>query len=91
MKLQVIGLERKTGTYENKETGKVYDFDNYNFHCVGRHMSVLGNCVREVKLKVTDAAGLIADIGGDINQIIGHTVDFDFGAYGKVTNYELVQ
>lgn len=91
MKLQVIGYERKTGTFENKETGKTYPFDNFNLHCIGRHMSVAGNCVREVKLKVSDAAQLIADIGGDINQIVGRWIDFDFGAYGKVTNYELVQ
>lgn len=90
MKLQVIGIQRKTGQFTNKDNGITYDFDNFNFHCVGKSMEVTGNCVREVKIKVSDAAGLIAEIGGDPNNLLGHTIDFEFGGYGKVINYELV-
>lgn len=91
MKLQVIGIERKTGTFENKDTGKTYDYDNFNLHCVGKNMKVSGQCVREVKLKVPEAAELVAAVGGDANQIVGHVVDFEFGSYGKVVSYDLVK
>lgn len=91
MKLQVIGIERKTGTFENKESGKSYPYDNYNLHCVGKNMKVRGQCVREVKLKVADAAELVAAVGGDADQIVGRIIDFEFGAYGKVISYDLVK
>lgn len=91
MKLQVIGIQRKTGTFKNKDSGKTYDYDNFNLHCVGKDMDVTGQFVREVKLKASAAAELIADCGGKPDGIVGHTVDFEFGSYGKVTNYELVK
>ena len=91
MKLQVIGIERKTGTYDNKDTGKSYPYDNFNLHCVGKNMKVHGQSVREVKLKVADAAELVAAVGGNSEQLVGRTVDFVFGSYGKVVSYEMVK
>lgn len=91
MKLQVIGIERKTGSYTNPDSKQTYNYDNFILHSVGKNMDVTGQCVREVKLKAAAAAELIADCGGDPAKIVGHTVDFDFGSYGKVTNYELVK
>lgn len=91
MKMQVVGIQRKAGTFENRETKKSYDYDNYNLHCVGKDIEVGGQCVRVVKLKASAAADLIAACGGKPEQIIGHTVDFEFGRYDKVTNYELVK
>ena len=91
MKLQIIGIQRKTGTFQNKETGKTYDYDNFNLHCVGKSMKVSGQCVREVKLKSSDAAELIAECGGKPEQIVGHTVDFEFTNFGAVDAYELVK
>ena len=91
MKLQVIGIERKTGTFQNKDSGMSYDYDNFNLHCVGKNMKVHGQAVREVKLKVPDAAELVAAVGGNSDQIVGRIVDFEFGAYGKVVSYDLVK
>jgi len=91
MKLRVIGVQRKSGTFKNPDTGKSYDYDNLNLHCVGSHMDVYGDCVREVKLKISNAAELVAAVGGKVENIIGHVVDFEFGSYSKVVNYELVE
>ena len=91
MKLQVIGIQQKAGTYQNKDNGKSYDYNNYILHCVGKSMKVAGQCVREVKLKVADAGELVAAVGGKPEQLIGHTVDFEFSNYGGVEAYELVK
>ena len=91
MKLHVIGIQRKTGTYTNQDNGKTYDYDNFNLHCIGKSMKVAGQCVREVKLKAADAAELIAAVGGKPEQVVGHTVDFEFTNFGGVEAYELVK
>lgn len=91
MKLQIIGIQRKTGTFTNQETGKTYDYDNFNLHCTGKSMKVSGSCVREVKLKASEAAELIAECGGKPESVVGHTVDFEFAPYGGVDAYELVK
>ena len=90
MKYEVVGIQRKTGVFTNKDTGKSYNYDNLNLHCFCKNMDVTGCAVREVKLPVEKAGELVAAVGGDWKNIVGHTIDMEFGAYGKLVAYELV-
>lgn len=91
MKYEVVGIQRKTGTFTNKENGKAYNYDNLNFHCIHRNMDVTGSAVKEIKLPVEKAGELVAAVGGDWKSLVGRVVDFELGAYNKVMAYELVK
>lgn len=91
MKYEVVGAQRKVGDFTPKGKDVAYHYDNVNLHCVCKNLDVVGHAVREIKLKSENAADLIAICGGTLESVVGHVIDFEFGSYGKVVNYEFVK
>ena len=91
MKIEVIGVERKNGTFKNPETGVEYPYDNLMLHGIQKRFSGEGQGVQVVKV-ACDGVGaeLIAECGGNINGIIGHTISFDTSRFGKVTDFDII-
>lgn len=91
MKVQVLGVERRTGVFKPKDRpGTEYNYDNLMLHEVHRSIKVTGNATGTVKLKMEEAAQLIAEVGGDPAALVGKTVDFEFDRFGKVLDYQLL-
>lgn len=92
MKCTVIGVQRKTGQFEAKDNpGKTIAYDNIVMHVVHKDLHVYGDAVETVSVKASDAGELIAAVGGDKNNLVGHVFDFDFTRYGKFAAFELVK
>ena len=47
--------------------------------------------MQTVKIKSEEAAELIADVGGEVKNLVGHVFDFEFTRFGKVSAYEMVK
>lgn len=83
MKIQVIGIERKTGDFSPKDKPEAnYHFDNFVLHSVGQKLGVAGQTAMQLSLKVEHAGELIAQVGGEPKNLIGHVLDVDV-LYGK--------
>ena len=91
MKCQVIGVQRKTGSFTPKDKNEAISFDNIVMHCVHKDMNVFGDSVDTVPVKAVDAEELVASVGGDMKNLVGHVFDFDFNRYGKLVSFELVK
>lgn len=91
MKIEVIGIERKTGVYENKEAGQSYEYDNLMLHGIAKRFTGQGQGVAVVKVPARGVGSeLIAECGGKPEGIIGHTISFDTNRFGKVTDFDIL-
>lgn len=91
MKCKVLGIQRKTGSFEDKQTERKIAYDNFMLHCLCRNMDVSGQAVKIIKLKAENAGELLAAVGGKSGDVVGHTIDFDLGAFDRVLAYEVVE
>lgn len=92
MKCAIVGVERRTGEFTPKDKpGQTISFDNIVLHAVCKDRKVSGQAVTTIKIKAADVGELVADVGGDVNGLVGHTIDFDFDRFGKVMEYEIVK
>lgn len=92
MKCTVIGVQQKIGQFTPKDQpGKVINFDNLVMHVVHKDMHVFGDAVETVSMKSADAGELIAAVGGEKNNLVGHVFDFDFNRFGKLTSFDLLK
>ena len=91
MKIEVIGVERNSGTFKNPETNIEYPYDNLMLHGIQKRFTGEGQGVQIVKV-ACDGVGaeLIAECGGQVDDIIGHTISFDCGRFGKVTDFDII-
>lgn len=90
MKIQVIGIERKQGVFENKENGQSYKYDNLMLHGIKNRFDGTGQGVEIVKVPLSGIGGeIMAECGGEIASIIGHTISFETNRFGKVTDFEV--
>lgn len=92
MKCKIIGVQRKSGKFKPQdEPGTVIPYDNLMLHAITNERAITGHGCKVVKMKMADAADLIAECGGAIDTIVGHVVDIEFGKYDKVANWEVVE
>jgi hypothetical protein len=91
MEYKVIGVAHKSGVFEDKDTGKTYNYDNFNLHCTRKSKFVTGDCVELLKVKAETAAEIIADLGGDSGKLVGKTIDAEINKFGKVVVIDLVK
>ena len=91
MKCQIVGVQRKTGSFTPKDRNEKVDYDNIVMHCVHKDMHVAGDAVDTVSVKASEAGELIAAVGGDMRGLVGHVFDFDFSKFGKMVAFELVK
>lgn len=45
MKCQIVGVQRKTGSFTPKDRNEKVDYDNIVMHCVHKDMHVAGDAV----------------------------------------------
>ena len=92
MKYEVVGVERKIGDFKPQDKpGTAYHYDNINLHCLKKNAKVHGYEVQTVKIKSEEGVELIADVGGEVKNLVGHVFDFEFTRFGKVSAYERVK
>lgn len=92
MKCAIVGVERRTGQFSPKDRpGETINFDNFVLHALCKDRKVQGQAVTSVKMKAEDAAELVAAVGGEPANLVGHAIDFDFDRFGKVMDYEIVK
>ena len=91
MKCQIVGVQRKTGSFTPKDRNEKVDYDNIVMHCVHKDMHVACDAVDTVSVKASEAGELIAAVGGDMRGLVGHVFDFDFSKFGKMVAFELVK
>lgn len=48
MKCQIVGVQRKTGSFTPKDRNEKVDYDNIVMHCVHKDMHVAGDAVDTV-------------------------------------------
>lgn len=90
MKIEVIGIERKSGVFKN-DSGVEYPYDNLMLHGIQKRFTGEGQGVQVIKVPCNGVgAELIAECGGKIEGIIGHTISFDTSRFGKVTDFDIV-
>lgn len=91
MKIEVIGVERKSGTFKNPENGIEYPYDNIMLHGIQKRFAGEGQGVQIVKVPCNGIGSeLVAECGGKTENIIGHTVSFDINRFGKVADFDII-
>lgn len=89
MKCQIIGVEHREGDFTPKDKpGTLIHYDNLVLHECHRNRAVVGSAVGEIKMKMAQAADLIAEGGGDMQKLVGRVIDFDTDRFGKVLGWE---
>lgn len=83
--MEIIGVQRSTGTYEGKA------FAGYRLFLTGTKSNVTGKTCETHYLKDDVADPLMKACGGILDDLIGKNVELYFNQYHKVAKVEVMK
>ena len=84
-KYQIVGVQRKKGSYEGHE------YDNTYLHVLGKNLNVSGMMCDTIKMKTAMYNSVLLENGIGDTDIVGRAADISFDKYRNVESVELFE